>query len=105
AALEFQAPGWRLGEALGSHPNVRAWLAQRMLSLHREHRSRLEQRERSLKQAPAPAGRVYGPDQSVAPVCWDAADPGTRFGEAVLARVTGPGELRRVLAGFALQGE
>ena len=100
---QFEQPGWQLGEPFGQHPNVEAWLKQRVVEIHRTERARLAARMPSLKSAPLPAGRAYGINANVELAAWDPREPSTRFGQAVLAEVQSPGDLQRVLS-EALQG-
>jgi len=102
---QFEVQGWRLTDALSEHPNLRAWLTQRMLELYREKRTRLDSKLGSEKRGPSPEGRVFGA-RSAAPISeWDPADPALFFGDALLARIGDASELAPLLDAFRLGAE
>jgi sirohydrochlorin ferrochelatase len=94
--------GWSLAEPLGEHPNVTAWLVQRMLELYRRHRKRFESRIRSPKYAAGQVGRVYTQHRNLPIGDWDAGDAAGRIAGAVVAEVYAPHELARLLSGVGL---
>lgn len=102
---QFEVPAWRLTEGLAEHPNVRAWIQQRMLELYRERRARLETRIPSAKRAPDPAGRVYRREGSTPMAEWDPLDTSCRFGDTLLARLGASSELGQLLHAFGLDAE
>jgi hypothetical protein len=102
---QFELPRWRMADPLTEHPNVAAWLEQRMLELYRSHRNRLEGRLRSQKSAPAERGRAYGKGVSVPLEAWDPANETTRFGDALVARIGDGTELAALVGSFELEGE
>jgi hypothetical protein len=102
---QFEVQGWRLTDALSDHPNVRAWLAQRMLELYRERRTRLESKLGSEKQSPPPEGRVFGAARRAPIIGWNPADPATRFGDTLLARIGDASDLEPLLGAFELRAE
>lgn len=102
---QFEVQGWRLADALSDHPNLRAWLTQRMLELYRERRARLETKQSSEKHSPAPAGRVFGAACATPISDWDPVEPATRFGDTLLARIGNASELEPLLGAFQLGAE
>ncbi|HEY6728202.1 MAG TPA: hypothetical protein VI197_29535 [Polyangiaceae bacterium] len=102
---QFEVSGWRLTDEIADHPNVRAWLEQRMLELYRERRARLRTRVPSAKRAPDPVGRVYRRDGSTPIADWDPHDASSRLGDTLLARIGAASELGPLLHAFGLDAE
>jgi len=102
---ELAVTGWRLTDGIGEHPNVRAWLEQRMLELYRERRARQGARRPSSKRALDAPGRVYGREGSTPIAAWDPAAPSSRFGDTLLARLGPSSELSTLLGAFGLDRE
>jgi len=102
---QFEVPGWRLTQGLSEHPNLRAWLRQRMLELYRDRRGRLETRLRSEKRTPDAPGRVYAAAGSTPIDGWDPADRGSSFGDTLVARLGPSSELAPLLGAFGLDAE
>lgn len=102
---ELGVVGWRLSEGIGEHPNVRAWLQQRMLGLYRERRARQGARQPSAKRAPDAPGHVYGPAGTMPIAEWAPGEASSRFGETLIARLGSASELAPLLRAFGLDRE
>lgn len=87
-----------LTEPIGEHPNVQAWLVQRMLTLHRAHRARIETRAPSAKHTPRTAALVHrarSTPLALTHFCEQAQEQS--FGSAVVAELSTATELRALL--------
>jgi len=102
---ELGVVGWRLTEGIGEHPNVRAWIQQRMLELYREQRARRGVRQPSSKRAPGTPGLVYGRQGSTPIAAWDPDAARSSFGDTLLARLGSSEELAPLLRAFGLERE
>ncbi len=101
-----EARPWPLAEALGEHPNVVAWLAQRGLALWKGQRQKDSGREPSARYAPARESAVHGAGARCAVAA--LADPipdELRYGASVIADLADGADLAPLLERFGLDGE
>lgn len=95
---QFAARGLHLTEPPGGHPNVQAWLAQRMVSLQRAHRKRIETRTPSARYLAPPAAVVHCATGAARPLQEFCQQHGAEsFGPGLVAELSSPEDLRALL--------
>jgi sirohydrochlorin ferrochelatase len=93
------AAGWRMTEPPGAHPAMTAWIAQRILRLWREKRTRERVRIASAKSEPAPTSRSWNVGAGII-----AAVPDQRAMEDLLAQILPETKPERVLVKVTWHG-
>lgn len=105
SVAEFQQPNSRFADPLFGHPNVVAWLKQRLLELYRGRRERLDARIRSAKHLERQPGTLYGSDGASPIVPRPPGQEAPRFAGAFIARIGPPAELGTLLSWMDLGGD
>ena len=101
-----RSEAWPLARPIGTHPNVAGWLQQRVLELHKSHRDARSRRAPSLRDTALRPGRVYGPQRAAAIAdLGDSIDPDLRYGEGIIADLSGPADLARLLEHQGIVGD
>jgi len=100
-------PAYPLAEPIGAHPQVRAWLVERLLAIYRAHRARHEARLPSLVHAPsARESCVVGPEASCTmDILPSPLGPDLAYGPGVIAEIVEPAGLARLVAHLELPSD